>query len=173
MLAVTSQVMDAPEYPIARTDHAGEPFLIRPYTASDREALEAFYADFEPKRAAQGLPPHGVERIRRWLDTVLGAGVHLLAYRQRELIGHALIVPTDAPDTAEYAVFLRARDRGQGVGTELNRTAASAARAAGMRRLWLTVAPHNRAAIRSYENAGFRFRPGTIYSPEAEMDLAL
>lgn len=163
----------APAYPIARMDRAGDPYLIRPYEPQDREALESFYSEFEPKRAAQGLPPEGLERIRRWLNAVLGSGQHLLAYRDVDLIGHALLVPTAAAGTAEYAVFLRAGDRGQGVGSELNRTAAESARAAGVRRLWLTVAPHNRAAIRSYENAGFRFRPGTIYSPEAEMQLDL
>jgi RimJ/RimL family protein N-acetyltransferase len=173
MLAQVPSVADAPAYPILRSDRAREPYVIRPYVAADREALESFYVEFEPKRAAQGLPPQGEERIRRWLNTVLGAGLHLVVYRDSCLIGHALLVPTSMEGTAEYAVFLRATDRGRGVGTELNRTAVEAARAAGTRRLWLTVAPHNRAAIRSYENAGFRFRPGTIYSPEAEMELAL
>lgn len=168
-----SSMGGAPAYPLARLDRSGDPYLIRPYGPEDREALESFYSEFEPKRAAQGLPPEGLERIRRWLNAVLGSGQHLLAYRDADLIGHALLVPTAADGTAEYAVFLRTSDRGHGVGSELNRTAAEAARAAGVRRLWLTVAPHNRAAIRSYENAGFRFRPGTIYSPEAEMQLDL
>ena len=42
-----------------------------------------------------------------------------------------------------------------------------------MQRLWLSVEPHNRAAIRSYEKVGFRFLPGTIFSPEAEMEMEL
>lgn len=173
MLAQIETVPDAPDYPIVLVDSNGEPFLIRPYSAADRAALESFYLEFEPKRAAQGLPPDGLARIRRWLDLVLPHGVHLLAFRAAELIGHALLVPTDDELTAEYAVFLRARDRGRRVGTELNRAAVVAGHLAGLRRLWLTVAPLNRAAIRSYENAGFRFRPGTILSAEAEMELEL
>jgi ribosomal protein S18 acetylase RimI-like enzyme len=47
------------------------------------------------------------------------------------------------------------------------------ARASGVKRLWLSVEPNNRAAVRSYEKAGFRFVPATIYSPEVEMELPL
>lgn len=173
MLAEIQPVSDTPEYPIRLADRQGEPFLIRPYSQADLRQLEAFYVEFEPKRAAQGLPPEGLARIRRWLDPILPLGVHLVVYREAELIGHALMVPTEEESTAEYAVFLRASDRGRGIGTELNRASVVVARAAGLRRLWLTVAPLNRAAIRSYENAGFRFRPGTILSAEAEMELDL
>jgi hypothetical protein len=35
------------------------------------------------------------------------------------------------------------------------------------------VEPYNRPAVRSYEKAGFRFVPATIYSPEVEMELPL
>lgn len=157
--------------PAVRRDKRGVPFEVRAYRAADREALESFYDDFEPKRAAQGLPPRGAERVSRWLDSVLRHGVHLLAHRGGVLIGHAFLVPTDQPGTAEYAVFLQQAERGRGVGTELNRAAIEAARTAGLRRLWLTVEPHNRAAVRSYENAGFRFRPSTILSREAEMEV--
>ena len=173
MLARTIAEGSGPELPIVRTDRAGRPFVIRHFRSEDVPALESFYLEFEPKRAAQGLPPEGVERIRRWLLPVLRQGVHLVAEREGDLIGHSLLVPTAEPGTHEYAVFLRADERGIGLGTALNRASVDAARAAGLRRLWLSVEPHNRAAIRSYENAGFRFRPSTIYSSEMEMDLVL
>ncbi len=158
---------------ITRSGKDGITFQVASYVPAAREALEHFYLFFEPKRAAQGLPPMGADRIRRWLDGVLAHGVHLLACREDELIGHALLISTEASDSAEYAVFLRQDMRGRGLGTELNRAALEAAKAAGFRRVWLSVAPHNRAAIRSYEKVGFRFVPGTIYSPEAEMMLDL
>lgn len=160
-------------YPVLRHDGSRAAFTIRPFSAEDRGSLEAFYLTFEPKRAAQGLPPHGASRIGPWLDAVLSGGIHLLAFRGPELIGHALLVPTAAPEVREYAIFLRADERGRGVGTELNRVAVEAARHAGVRRLWLSAEPHNRAAIRSYEKAGFRFRPATIFSSELEMELDL
>lgn len=154
-------------------DKAGESFTIRYIRRSDRDALQSFYERFEPKRAAQGLPPKGAERIARWLDTVLPNGIHLVVYRDSELIGHGLLVPTGREGTLEYAIFLRQEVRGRGVGTQLNRVAVEAARAGGARRLWLSVEPHNRAAVRSYEKAGFRFLPHTTYSMEAEMELEL
>lgn len=171
-LAVTTQSPSAGAG-ISRTDKRGAPFQVRPFRTDDRAALEAFYEVFEPKRAAQGLPPLGRERVARWLDTVLTGGEHLLAFRAGTLIGHAFLLPTGQEGVAEYAVFLCQEERGQGVGTELNRTAVELARAQGWARLWLTVEPHNRAAIRSYEKAGFRFLPATVFSPEAEMALDL
>lgn len=154
-------------------DKTGEPFRVRRYTEADRSALQEFYECFEPKRAAQGLPPTGRDRIARWLNAVVPAGLHLLADRGTTLIGHALLIPTGRPDTAEYAIFLDRGSRGRGIGTAINRAAAEVGRAAGLRRLWLSVEPHNRAALRSYEKAGFRFVPGTVFSPEAEMELEL
>jgi RimJ/RimL family protein N-acetyltransferase len=162
-----------PDDAIAHLDRTGVPFLVCPYHSGAREALERFYLEFEPKRAAQGLPPASAERISKWLESVLPRGIHLLACRDQKLIGHALLIPTDEPGAAEYAVFLHQDVRGRGMGTELNRIALETARTAGLRRIWLCVAPHNRAAIKSYERVGFRFLPGTIYSPEAEMQIEL
>jgi RimJ/RimL family protein N-acetyltransferase len=157
-----------------RHDRAGEPVSVRPYRPSDRDELERFYEEFEPQRAAQGLPPTGRARIARWLQGVLPRGIHLVARRGETLIGHALVVPSPGrADTAEYAVFLDQRERGKGLGVELTRAAIDLARDAGFTSLWLTVEPANRAAVRAYERVGFRFRPATRYSHEAEMTLDL
>jgi RimJ/RimL family protein N-acetyltransferase len=154
-------------------DKEGASFLVREFRSSDREALQFFYEAFQPKRAAQGLPPADPNRIRSWLESILSAGVHLLAFREDELIAHAFVVPTTRPGIGEYAVFLREDLRGRGVGTELNRSAVRAAREAGFTGLWLTVEPRNRAAIRSYEKVGLRFVPKTIFSTETEMEMDL
>lgn len=159
--------------PAALQDSRGEPFRVRGMAPADREALARFYEDFEPKRAAQGLPPVGSYRIGRWLDSVLGGGTHLLVESEGKVVGHAFLVDTARPGVAEYAIFLDHGIRGRGVGTRVNRLAAEVARALGLRRLWLSVEPHNRAAVRSYEKTGFRFRPETVYSPEAEMELEI
>ncbi|HET7275207.1 MAG TPA: GNAT family N-acetyltransferase [Longimicrobiaceae bacterium] len=154
-------------------DKGGEPFVIGPFEPSDRQKLEAFYHDFEPKRGAQGLPPVGEERIMHWLDGVLAIGVHLIGERDGDLIGHAFLLPTGRAGIAEYAVFIRSDQRGRGVGTVFHKVAAQAARDAGYSQVWLTVEPHNRAALMSYRKAGFRYRPGTIFSTEAEMEMDL
>jgi RimJ/RimL family protein N-acetyltransferase len=159
--------------PVGITDRQGEPYRVRSAGPPDREALEAFYEAFDPKRSAQGLPPGDAERIGRWLDSILPYGIHLLLLADERLVGHAFLAETSRPDTLEYAVFVGAAARGRGLGSALNRLAVESARALGVGRIWLTVQPHNRAAIRSYERAGFVFRPETIYASEMEMELRL
>jgi RimJ/RimL family protein N-acetyltransferase len=148
-------------------------FTVRDYHPEDRALLDRFYEEFEPKRAAQGLPPEGPARIERWLDGVLTGGTHLIVEVGGELAGHAMLMPTGQPGVREYAIFLDQRVRGRGMGTQVNRVSAEVARALDVDRLWLSVEPHNRPAVRSYQKAGYRFRPATMYSPELEMELEL
>ena len=154
-------------------DKEGQPFTVRALDGRDRLALEAFYDAFDPKRAAQGLPPAGQARVERWLNQILARGTHLAVVRGGRLVGHAMLLPMDRPGVQEYAIFLAREVRGQGVGTQVNRVMVELARAMGVERLWLSVEPHNRAALRSYEKAGFGFVPATIYSAEVEMELVL
>ena len=146
---------------------------VRSYRPDDRASLERFYAEFSPKREAQGLPPEGVHRVARWLDSILPIGAHLLVEHEGRLVGHAMLIPTERPGVSEYAIFLEEAARGQGLGTEVNRLSAQVARTLRLDRLWLSVEPRNRPAVRSYEKAGFRFRPETVFTPELEMELVL
>lgn len=159
--------------PVTFLDTNDNEFRVRELAPADRETLERFYAGFEPKRAAQGLPPEGAHRIERWLNAVLSGGTHLAVEAGGQVVGHAFLVPTGRPEVAEYAIFLDREVRGRGVGTQVNRIAARVARERGLRQLWLSVEPQNRAAVRSYQKAGFRFLPGTIFSLEAEMMMEL
>lgn len=153
-------------------DRLGEPFVIRPMRADDAAELRHFYEEFEPKRRAHGLPPEKPERIDEWLGTILPQGVHLVVVRDR-LIGHSFVTPTDQEGVYEYAVFLHQDYRGQGIGTRLNLSMTEAARAAGVKKLWLTVEPRNKAALRSYIKVGFDYVPQTRFSIEPEMELSL
>lgn len=148
-------------------------YTVRPYRSGDRALLERFYDAFEPKRAAQGLPPEGPARVRRWLDAVLATGTHLVVETGGALAGHAMLMPTPREGEREYAIFLDEGVRGKGLGTEVNRLSAGVARTMDVRRLWLSVEPHNRPAVRSYQKAGFRCRASTLYSPELEMEMEL
>lgn len=159
--------------PAIRRDKDGEPFSVRRFVPDDRPVLDAFYESFHPKRTAQGIPPEGARRLERWLNVILPRGDHLLAERAGLLIGHSMLMPMRDPKVVEYAIYVYQGFRGRGVGTEMNRVAVEVARAEGMARVWLSVEPGNRAAVRSYEKAGFRFLPGTILSLEAEMALDL
>jgi RimJ/RimL family protein N-acetyltransferase len=171
-------VPPVPDFPSALVpatlfDRQGRVFHVRAYTENDRPALARFYDEFEPKRAAQGLPPQGEARIARWLDGILRGGTHLIVEVDGVLAGHAMLMPTDQPGVREYAIFLDHGVRGRGLGTQVNRLSADVARTLDLDRLWLSVEPHNRPALRSYQKAGFRYRGATLYSPEVEMELDL
>jgi RimJ/RimL family protein N-acetyltransferase len=160
-------------FPVTLRDREGGMFTVRQLREGDRALLDAFYDAFQPKRAAQGLPPEGPQRVERWLTGVLAGGDHLIVEVDGRLVGHAMLMPTGKDGVREYAIFLDQSVRGRGMGTQVNRVSAELARTLELDRLWLSVEPHNRAAVRSYQKAGYRFRPSTLYSPEFEMELDL
>jgi GNAT superfamily N-acetyltransferase len=153
-------------------DKGGRRFVVRRYTDADRPALEAMYDSFQPKWVAQGLPPAGLDRIQRWLDRALASGEHLVVEVGGVLAGHGMLIPIDETQ-AELANFLHQSYRDRGIGTLLNIVLVDIARATGCKRVWLSVEPGNRAAVRSYQKAGFRMLPSTIWAPELEMEVVL
>ena len=153
-------------------DKEGRVFVLRPCTPADRTALESMYEAFEPKRVAQGLPPSDAGQRSRWLDAVLRDGDHLLVEVEARVRGHGMLLPF-AEDAAELANFLHQSIRDRGIGTALNRALLQAGRTRGLRRVWLSVEPSNRRAIRSYEKVGFRRLPVAAWSPEVEMEAIL
>ena len=154
-------------------DKTGAPYRIRFFERRDRFGLEEMYRAFDPKRAAQGLPPGDGESIRRWLDRTLASGIHVLVEIEGEIVGHLMVIPIN-DTTSELANFLHQSIRNRGIGTELNRLALELAREDGRSRVWLSVEPSNRIAIRSYEKAGFRRVPSnSLWAPEVEMEVRL
>lgn len=154
------------------TDKDGEAFRIRPYRPEDRAALDVMFEDFDPKRAAQGLPPGDPTRRARWLDGVLAQGHHLVVEREGVVCGHGMLLPFGTA-RAELANFLHQSVRNRGIGTALNRALLEVGRQHGVRNVWLSVEPSNRPAVRSYEKVGFRRRAVTAWSPELEMEVDL
>jgi RimJ/RimL family protein N-acetyltransferase len=157
--------------PAALIDREGRPFTVRRLRPEDRPALHAMYASFEPVRGAQGLPPRE-DGIARWLDHVLAAGEHLGVFVDGQIAGHAMLLPIE-DGRAELANFLHQSVRNRGIGTVINRIVLDVARSAGLASVWLCVEPFNRTAVRSYEKAGFRRLPGTLWAPEIEMEATL
>ncbi|HEX2166991.1 MAG TPA: GNAT family N-acetyltransferase [Longimicrobiales bacterium] len=157
--------------PATLIDREGRPFTVRRLTPVDRPALEAMYRAFEPKRGAQGLPP--VEKnLARWLDRVLAGGDHFGVIVDSELLGHVMLLQIDS-ERVELANFLHQSIRNRGIGTAINRIALDVARDRGMKSVWLCVEPFNRAAVRSYEKAGFTRLPGSLWESEIEMEASL
>lgn len=158
--------------PATHTDKLGEPFILRPFHEADRSALKAMYDEFEPKRVAQGLPADDAQQRSRWLDSVLAGGHHLVVERADRIVGHGMLLPFREND-AELANFLHQDSRDRGIGTALNRALLDLGRELGVRRVWLSVEPFNRRAIRSYEKVGFQQRRMSAWAPEVEMEVFL
>ena len=152
-------------------DTTGVSFVAREYAPADRAALLAMYDGFEPKRAAQGLPPAGAPRIGRWLDHVLARGRHLVVEVNGQVCGHVMLIPLE-DGKVELANFLHQSIRGRGIGTAMNRLAIRLAHESGAERIWLSVEPGNRAAVRSYQKAGFKQLGGSLWAPEIEMAVS-
>jgi GNAT superfamily N-acetyltransferase len=155
------------------TPSPGAPF-IRQYRREDRPKLEAMYRGFEPKGAAEGLPPVRDEKIQRWLDYLDGQAHSLVAFAgesEERISGHVILAGGEDGDL-ELALFVHQDFRGQGLGLALAQAAVREARRLGARRIWLTVTTENRAALRIYERCGFRALPGK-WLMELEMELLL
>ena len=140
------------------------------FCESDFEALVAMYEKFEPKRAAQGLPPVGRERIVAWLRHLQKQGYNLVAICGGRIIGHSMLCPVD-PQRAEFAIFLCQDFRNQGIGTSLTEATLTYARKKKLRHVWLSVEVNNQPAIRVYRKMGFKVCG--LFGPEQEMDLVL
>lgn len=158
--------------PATRADKEGRAFALRPYQPRDRQDLERMYDQFEPKRAAQGLPAVDAEARRRWLDSILASGEHVLVEVEGRLGGHGMLLPF-RPGWAELANFLHQSIRDRGIGTALNRALLDLARERGLSHVWLSVEPSNHRAVRSYEKVGFRRRFTSGWAPELELEVAL
>src|SRR5262245_15582503 len=84
---------------------AGLEVEVMEFCEENFEALVGMYEVFEPKRAAQGLPPVGRERIVAWLRQLQKNGHNLIAKWDGQLIGHSMLCPVDS-ERAEFAIFL-------------------------------------------------------------------
>jgi RimJ/RimL family protein N-acetyltransferase len=140
------------------------------FSESHFQELVEMYEEFEPKRAAQGLPPVGRDRIIAWLRHLQKNGHNLLALWNRRVIGHSMLCLVD-PQRAEFAIFLHQGFRNQGIGTGLTDVTLKYARHKGFRQVWLSVEVNNRCAIRVYKKKGFRV--SDLFGPEQEMVLDL
>lgn len=161
------------QLPLQLTDKLDESFTVRELQPHDRQVLHGMYLDFLPKRAAQGLPPEHEYAQKRWLDHVLKGGIHLLLEIDRTVRGHLMLIPLEDQAAIELAIYLHQSARGRGIGTAMNRLAVDLARAAGYRRVWLSVEVTNVAAIKAYQKAGFKRTPGTLWAHEIEMEIPL
>lgn len=140
-----------------------------PATATER--LTEMYEAFDPSDRAQGIPPSGTTRIRRWLDEILVPDAHnVVACHEDRAVGHATLVPAD--EGFELAIFVLAEYQGAGIGTELLRTLLGLGAREGVERVWLSVERWNRAAVGLYEKLGFETSDAQSFELEMAAKLA-
>ncbi|WP_233139080.1 MULTISPECIES: GNAT family N-acetyltransferase [Halorubrum] len=161
-----------PAPPTEFTDREGRTVEVRPYegTEAGYEALVEMYDAFDPADRAQGIPPGGEERIREWLDAILGDDcLNVIAWCGDEVAGHATLVPDE--DAYELAIFVHQEYQRAGIGTHLIRGLLGHGQAEGIRKVWLTVERWNRAAVSLYKKIGFETSDAESF--ELEMGLRL
>lgn len=143
-----------PRPPLLFEDREGRRIEIRA-AGTVAESLVSMYAEYDPADRSRGLPPLTESKVRDWLDRIFETGLHLVAWHDREAVGHATLVPA-GDDSAELAIFVASGYQQAGIGSRLLRTLLGHGRANGVDRVWLTVDHDNRAAIALYRKTGFR-----------------
>jgi GNAT superfamily N-acetyltransferase len=162
------------------------PFPVPPETIEDEEGreirIEAFqgqidglidmYQDFDPADRAQGIPPVNGDRIRNWLDTLIGEDCYnVIAKHRDDIIGHATLVG-DEQDSYELAIFVLQEYQGAGIGSELLERLLGMGQQEGVERVWLTVERWNRPAITLYKHVGFETTEAQSFEHEMSIRLA-
>jgi len=123
---------------------------LRRATVEDGELLAEMYRSFEPKGAAQGLPPR--HHPERWLSG-LSTYPNFLAIVDGRLAGHSVLCTET--DTAEIAVFVHQDFRGRGLGKRLLAEMIHEARRLGLRRVWGVTELDNVPMLRLARRLGF------------------
>ncbi|ADJ16355.1 GNAT family N-acetyltransferase [Halalkalicoccus jeotgali] len=157
--------------PIEFEDREGRSIEIRVYDEGrDFDALCEMYDTFDPADRAQGIPPAREERVRSWLDVILGEGQDVVAAHGERVVGHATLVP-DGDVATELAIFVHQDYQGAGIGSRLIRALLGYGARTGIEKVWLTVERWNHPAVTLYESVGFE--SSSVESFELEMTLRL
>lgn len=151
-----------PRPPLSFTDAAGRAISVCVHgngPVEDRdaefEALVSMYATFDPADRAQGIPPSGEDRVRRWLETLFDdVSVNVIAWHDDRAVGHATLV-ADNEGGYELAIFVHQEYQHAGIGSRLLRGLLGEAVRRDIDRVWLTVEHWNDVAIRLYHDVGF------------------
>jgi [ribosomal protein S18]-alanine N-acetyltransferase len=113
-------------------------------TATGDRRIEPLAEDDVARITAAGL---GLARLHQ------GDGFYLVAWEDREPLGHAHLALTEPPELQDVEV--RPDHRRRGVATALTRAAEHEARTRGYDRLRLTVSETNEAAQALYRSLGY------------------
>lgn len=156
-------------------DHDGREIIVERYgegpVEDEFESVVEMYVAFDAEDRAQGIPPVGEERVRKWLDSLLDSEcVNVVAWEGGDAVGHATLVP-DGQGAHELAIFVLADYQNAGIGTHLIEALLGAGRESGVTNVWLTVERWNNPAVTLYRKVGFE--PAENGGFEMEMSAVL
>jgi L-amino acid N-acyltransferase YncA len=130
--------------------NAEQNIRIRQASDSDRESILSFYADFEPRGEAVGMPP--AKELEEWLDS-LATSPNFLAVTDGEVVGHGWVRPEG--EAGEVAVYVHQNYRRLGIGRRLLTTLIEEARHLHLGRVWGMADASNAAMFQLARSAGF------------------
>jgi len=157
-----------PRPPDQFTDATGRTVAIEAYDG-DAGPLVAMYRTFDDDSRSQGIPPRTESQRREWVETLLAEGLNVVVRHDGELVGHAVLMPSNG--TAELAIFVRPAYQSAGIGTRLIEVLLGHGQANDIDHVWLSVAQTNRVAMKLYHGVGFDTR--LIDRAEQEMERPL
>jgi L-amino acid N-acyltransferase len=137
------------------------PVRVRPARSSDAGAIRAIYNEAVATTTATfDTEPRSPTDQRRWMQEHAAPYAVLVAERGGSVLGWASISawsPRRAyAGTAEVSEYVRAEDRGRGVGSRLLARLVRIADRRGFHTLLARVADGNRASLRLHARFGFR-----------------
>ena len=120
----------------------------RPATAADIAAVTALEASFYPD---DGYPePLFYQGLHQWPQ------LFQVAATEQQVAAYILGAPAEqAQHLWLMSLLVSSEHRGKGLGAQLLEYWLNTAERLGYHSIWLTVAPHNSAAIKLYERFGF------------------
>jgi RimJ/RimL family protein N-acetyltransferase len=148
----------------------GRKLEVRAYAREDFPALLEMYANFEPKRVAQGLPPPDVPRITGWLERLQEKSYQLLAFDGKKIVAHTILCPIRQPEI-EFTIFVHQDYREETLGTALSELTLAWSLEMGFSKVLLTTEFSNYRAIGLFRKIGFR--TSSSYGDECEMVVDL
>ncbi|SDX67785.1 GNAT family N-acetyltransferase [Halobellus clavatus] len=154
-------------------DRAGRTIEIRAHDGSNEEyeALASMYIEFDPADRAQGIPPSQEQRVREWLEAILGEDcLNVIAWDDGTAAGHATLVPDG--DAYELAIFVLQAYQEAGIGTRLLKTLLGYGAEEGVEKVWLTVERWNKPAVGLYKKIGFETSDAESFELEMGIRLA-
>lgn len=147
--------------------------VLRTLEELDAEKLFEMYCQFEPKGEFQGLPPRTAPQIKKWLSQLREQGFYQFVIEVGDgIVGHTALCPSQRKTVAELAIFLHQDYRGCGLGKRLLLgTLNFGCKTLELEHVWLFVMGSNPAALRLFEEVGFRPGPdGDPLAWEIEME---